>query len=123
MRRNPITFGLLILALATSASACVAELGVQPPNSCPTPRFLQAYVRKQLSCKVVVEPACGHRLKSLPANCGMRSFVQFQVAEFSRFELPAPLRPVPGNISMPIVSAIVLSSIGSPHTDRGPPNS
>jgi hypothetical protein len=66
---------------------------------------------------------CGHILKSLPGNCGLRNFVQFQFVEFHNFEISAPLRATSDNISAPLDSAIIVSSIGSPETDRGPPRS
>jgi hypothetical protein len=53
----------------------------------------------------------------------MRSFVQFQFAALRAFELSAPLLRSSGKIAVPLAPAIVVSSIGSPESDRGPPNS
>jgi hypothetical protein len=49
--------------------------------------------------------------------------VQFQFVAFHGFEISTPLRRVTGNISAPFDSTIIISSIGSPETDRGPPRS
>jgi len=51
----------------------------------------------------------------------MRSFIQLQFVTLHTFEISAPLQPDAGSISAPFDSRIVVSSIGSPETDRGPP--
>jgi hypothetical protein len=123
MRRASITSVLLILALGTSASACVAGWGSQSAPSCVRPNARQARARTKPSISTAVGTTCGHSLKSLPGNCGLRNFVQFQFVTFHKFEVHTPLRPTCGNISAPLDSAIIVSSIGSPETDRGPPRS
>jgi hypothetical protein len=50
----------------------------------------------------------------------MRSFVQSQFVAFHAFEISAPVRTA-SSISMPFDSLIIVSSIGSPDADRGPP--
>jgi hypothetical protein len=122
VRRTSITSVLLILVFATSASACVAEWGSQPATSCPHSSTRRVCVREKPGTAMAFG-LCGHVLKSVPGKCGLRSFVQFQFVAFHKFEISAPLRRVAGNISAPFDSAIIVSSIGSPETDRGPPRS
>jgi len=123
VRGKSITSGLLILALAASASACVAGGNSQPTPSCSRPNTRQVCARKKPGAETTATPACRYALRSLAARCGMRSFVQFQVAGFHKFELPTPLQPAARNISLRLDSAIKGSPIGSPETDRGPPRS
>ena len=99
---------LLIVILAASAAGCVAGwVSHDPcaPDLC---------VRRTASCDAAVQAAPGH--------CGMRTFVQFHFVSFHRFELAAPMRAAEA-IPAPRPRTIVLTSIGSPETDRGPPNS
>jgi len=53
----------------------------------------------------------------------MRSFVPFQFLPFHAFEISTPLQRAAGNIPAPFDFVILVSSIGSPETDRGPPAS
>jgi hypothetical protein len=53
----------------------------------------------------------------------MRSFVQLQFLTRPASEISVPLRREAGNIAAPDDGVIIVSSIGSPETDRGPPNS
>jgi hypothetical protein len=71
----------------------------------------------------VASAACGDFLKSPPGKCGLRSFAQFQFVAFHKFEISAPLLPAAYNLAAPLGLDIVVSSIGSPQTDRGPPRS
>jgi hypothetical protein len=50
----------------------------------------------------------------------MRSFIQFQFTPLAVFEIVAPIKRAASN-PVPFDSVIVVSSIGSPETDRGPP--
>jgi hypothetical protein len=50
----------------------------------------------------------------------MRNFMQFHLVAFQAFEISPPLGTASG-ISTPFNSLIVVSSIGSPEADRGPP--
>jgi hypothetical protein len=123
VRRTFITSELLILVLATSASACVAGWGSQSATSCPRPSIRPACARKKTGTSKTGDTACGHVLQSVPGQCGLRGLVQSQFVAFHKFEISTPLRRVAGNISAPLDSAIIVSSIGSPETDRGPPRS
>jgi hypothetical protein len=122
MRRTSITSVLLILALVTSASACVAGCGSQTAPSCSRTGTRLACARKEPRIATSMGRACGNVLKSQPARCGMRSFIQLQFVTLPTFEISVPLRRTASN-SVPLDSMIVVSSIGSPETDRGPPRS
>ncbi len=122
MRRAAFTSVLLILVLVTSASACVAGCDGQIPPSRPHTINRRAYTRKEPPTAIIRGRAFGDVLKSLPARCGMRSFIQFQFVTLAVFEIAAPFKRM-GSNSVPCGSVIAVSSIGSPETDRGPPRS
>jgi len=67
---------------------------------------------------MAANPACGYVLRSQPGRCGIRGFAQFQFVTFHAFEISTPLQRAAGNIPAPLDSAIIISSIGSPETDR-----
>lgn len=123
VRRTSITSGLLILVFATSAFGCATGWSSKPGIFCPRPSTRQVCVRKNPGTTVARGSACSHILKSLPGRCSLRSLAQFQFAELHRFEIPSPLRHAGGKVSLPFNSVIIVSSIGSPETDRGPPRS
>jgi len=70
-----------------------------------------------------MQPAGGDFLKSSPRICEMRSFVHFQFVSLRALTISAPLHRVASNISALLDSVIVVSSVGPPETDRGPPRS
>jgi len=121
--RTSITSGLLILVLATSAFGCATGWSSKPGTLCPSPGTRKACLRKKPGTRAARGSACGHTLKSLPGQCSLRSFTQFQFAELHRFEIPSPLRHAGGKVSPPLNSVIIVSSIGSTETDRLPPRS
>jgi hypothetical protein len=123
VRRTSITSVLLILVIVTSASACVAGGGGQPAPSCPRTSTRRACNRTGPCIATTMGPACGDILRSLPGRCGMRSFIQLQFVTLPAFEISAPLQHTASCIAVPFDSRIVVSSIGSPETDRGPPHS
>ncbi|HKR29373.1 MAG TPA: hypothetical protein VJT08_02790 [Terriglobales bacterium] len=53
----------------------------------------------------------------------MRSFVPFQFVTLHAVETSVSVPYTGGHISLPLDSVIIVSSIGSPETDRGPPRS
>jgi hypothetical protein len=53
----------------------------------------------------------------------LRSLAQFQVAELRDFEISSPLQRPTGKAWRAPNSRIIVLSIGSPETDRGPPHS
>ena len=121
MRHASITSVLLIVVLATSASACVGGSGNPSLAACSRDQRISAH-RKP--CRTVaVRSTCGHDLRSLPGRCGMRTFVQFQFVALHTLDIVSTLMRPAGRISIPSDFVILISSIGSPETDRGPPNS
>jgi hypothetical protein len=120
MRRTSITSVLLILVLTTSVSACAARWCSQPATSCHRAGDRQACGRKKPATATAMHLPCGPLLKSTPGQCGMRSFVQSQFVAFHAFETSPPVRTA-SSISTLFESLIIVSSIGSPEADRGPP--
>jgi hypothetical protein len=123
VHRTSITSALLILVVVTSASACVAECGSRPAPSCSRTNARRACTRKQAYTATTKNPACGDTVKSQPGRCGMRGFIPFQSVTLPAFEISSPLNHTDGKVSAPLNAVIVVSSIGSPETDRGPPRS
>jgi hypothetical protein len=124
MRGVSITSGLLILVFATSAFECATGCGIDLPVLSLAPNVRAAVcIAKAPSGTVVTQPKCGDSLKCSGRHCSLRSLAQFQFAEFRRFATSGPLRYTGGRISLPLNPVIILSSIGSAQTDRGPPRS
>lgn len=123
MRRPFITSALLILVLVPSASACVAGCGIQAEASCSDTARRHACRRKEPGIAITKHSRCSPVVKSLPSTCGMRSFVPFQFVSLHAADTSVPLQYAAGHISLPMDSVIIISSIGSPETDRGPPRS
>jgi hypothetical protein len=122
MRCASITCVLLIAVLATSASVCASGWDSQYARFCP--RGHGCAGKKLVYATAAVGPAsCGHVLTSLPGKCTVRSFGQFQSAVPHIFESSIPLPLKGGNTAPPSEPRIIISSIGSPETDRGPPRS
>jgi hypothetical protein len=113
--------GLLILVFATSAFECVTGCDTAPSPVCVRPTVRGVCVRETTSGTVAAGSRCGEVLKSSPRHCSLHGLAQVQVAEFRRFETASPLQYTGGRISLPFNSATIISSIGSPQTDRGPP--
>jgi hypothetical protein len=123
MRRTAIISVMMIVALATSASGCVAGWGSQQAALCRHPGVRHACARVKPGVAATADPACGHALKSPTGTCGMRSFAQSLYVAFHAFEISSPLLRTAGNALAPSDGVIVVSSIGAPETDRGPPGS
>ena len=131
VRRKPLTALILIVIFATSMSACVAGWGSEAAASCCQSTARAACsgkcpdARKVTGCthKSARNSACKHVVKPQPGKCGMRSFAQRQFLTRPASEISIPLRREAGNIAAPDDGVIIVSSIGSPETDRGPPNS
>src|ERR1700687_6376580 len=116
MRRASITSVLLIVVLATSASACIEGSGNPFLASCSRDRRISARTRPGKT--IAVHSTCGHDLRSLPGRCGLRTFVQLQFVALHTTEIVGFLAHPAGRISVPSDSVILISSIGSPETDR-----
>jgi hypothetical protein len=65
---------------------------------------------------------CGDAFKSRPGHCRLRSFIQLHFANFQTAEVSVPLLAVTRG-APPLRVIIVVSSVGPPETDRGPPRS
>ena len=122
MCRLRVLSGLLVLLLTTSASVCITGWTGQSPSTC---RRNSRYTRADTKQKnpTAVHSACGHVLESQLGRCGIRGFDQLQFVEFGP-RLSSNLLLVPTDrVVAPACTKIVVSSIGSPETDRGPPRS
>lgn len=64
---------------------------------------------------------CVLLLKAQPDKCGMRGFFQSQFVALRTAGICTPVRRAAGNNSAPFDSTTIVSSVGSPETDRGPP--
>jgi len=123
MRRIRVMAALLVLLLTTSASACITGWTDEPAPACHRQTAHHNYASaKRSTAKWVAHLACTGTSKS-PARCGIRGFDQLQFAEFGP-RLCSSLLLIPtGIIAAPACETIVISSIGSRETDRGPPRS
>lgn len=92
-------------------------------SSCSTSGKRHACVRREPRTAITKGSRCSPVVKSLPSTCGMRSFVPFQFVTLHAVETSVPVPNTGGHISLPLDSAIIISSVGSPETDRGPPRS
>jgi hypothetical protein len=122
MRRGSIISGLMILVLATSALGCASGWVGKAGTFCSRPSTRGTCAERKPGTTAAEGRSCGHTLKSSPGQCSLRSLAQFQLAEQRRFELASPLRQARSKAS-PSSNSGIVSSIGSPETDRGPPRS
>jgi hypothetical protein len=121
MRRGSIISGLMIPVLATSALGCASGWVGKAGTFCSRPSTRRTCAGRKPGTTAAEGRSCGHTLKSSPGR--LRSLAQFQLAEHRRFELASPPQQARSKASPSSNSAIVVSSIGSPETDRGPPRS
>ncbi len=121
MRRRPSLIALaLIIVFTTMAQACVIGWTGQSSSTCLTHKSCARTSRAHLGAPSA-RFECKTSLRSIPDKCGLRGFVHSQLARID-FASPAVPRLAPiGWISAPARTAVALSSIGSPPTDRGPP--
>ena len=122
MCRSSITAGLLILVFATSAFGCATGSGSEQ-SFCAHGRWQRLYTASKHCAAEPKSCRCGDVLKSSRGQCSLRSLAQFQFAELSDFEISSPLQHATGKASPALNSRIIVLSIGSPETDRGPPSS
>ena len=66
-----------------------------------------------------VEP-CGDELRARAGQCALRSFIQLHFASFAAAEISEPLL-VATKVASPSRVTIVVTSVGPPETNRGPP--
>jgi hypothetical protein len=123
MRRAALISACLIPVFAASAFGCVAGFGGERAPRRSESRKDRMCARKQASSSAMSGSACPDVVKSAPSQCSLRSLTQVQVAKFSRFEVPTPLRVTNARSTVQPNSLLIIASIGSPETDRGPPHS
>ena len=112
--RSRLTAVLLVMFCAASAFGCVT--GVSSSQSC-------ASLTRRHACVKSRKAGCRPVFRQAPTDCSFRSFTQSQPADFRPFVLGAPQAHTTGAVPVRYGCAIVLLSIGSPQTDRGPPRS
>lgn len=110
--------GVLVLVFGASALGCVAGWNGDSPMLCGA-----SVARKGCARKKLVHTTGCDVLRSSPSRCSLRSLAQGYAVEFARFEISSPLSDVRDRASVPRTARILISSIGSPETDRGPPRS
>jgi hypothetical protein len=121
MRRIRVILALLVLLLTTSA--CIAEWTDGASPACHRQTAHHTYTSAERStAKGVAHLACSGISKP-PARCGIRGFDQLQFVEFGPRLCSGPLLIPTGAVAAPTYTKIVISSIGSPESDRGPPRS
>jgi hypothetical protein len=118
MRSKTVAAGLLILVFGASAFGCVAGWNGDAPNVCGA-----SIARKSCARKKAIRTTGCHVLHSSPGRCSLRSLAQGYAIEFARFEIRGPLNDVRERASVLRTAPILISSVGSPETDRGPPRS
>jgi hypothetical protein len=120
MLGKAITSALLSLIIAVSASACVVGSGAQAADFCG--RFHSHHcARKRLGPAVASAPKCTGALQAPPGVCVLRGMLQFHPITFEGFAISTPLLLVAGHVPATFDSRVVVSSVGPPETDRGPP--
>lgn len=113
---------LLVVVLMALSPVCASGWSGQSATTCAPPGARRPFATEKTGVAQVAQAVCHNALKSQPAGCGLRSFVQSQIASFRTAEVPALRVRCIGHIA-PARAAIIVSAIGPPETDRGPPRS
>ena len=109
----PIVAVLMVLVLGTVAPACVAGWPVNRGFSCRQEKIGRACARQK---------AATHIQNQQDKRCGLRGFLQLHFVSLSRDDRFTPqVKSV--EYIRPATPALIVSSVGPPETDRGPPNS
>jgi len=119
--RTSITSCLLILVLFTSTLGCVTGGSGKVTNICSTRSARHACHKAKPGIGDAHGAACGETLSEVSAPCNLRSFLQVQIAVLPNIEMPSPALRATGEVSLPSRVSFIVSSVGSPQTDRGPP--
>jgi len=149
MRHISATAVLLVFVLGLLAPACVAgwngssyELSAKNCQEVPQLSAGMRCVRHRLTAErnrriashesraasrgtrgsevVHTDEACADAFKARPGQCGLRSFIQLHFVSIQTAEISIPLL-VASKVPSPSRVVIVVSSVGPPETDRGPP--
>lgn len=118
VRSKTISAGLVILVFSASAFGCVAGWSGDSPKLCGA-----SIARKNCARKKPTRATGCDVLRSFPRRCSLRSLAQGYAVEFARFEISSPLKDVRDRVSIPSTPTILISTVVSPETDRGPPRS
>jgi hypothetical protein len=113
MRRTRVTAILLALAVGALAPACVSG-SIEGSNGCSA-RSGQRVAGSSDAC------SNGHQAGRQPAHCGLRTFLPFPCPRLLTAEMVTPLFRATGQVAPSNAGVPVVSSAGSPETDRGPP--
>jgi hypothetical protein len=105
LTRNSIISALLIVTLATSASACIEGAGSYFSDACI--RIARPSCERQLHSKT---RGCSPVLRGIPTKCNIRGLVQFHVVRFTKFEVPSLLRLVTEQVLVPSDPAQVVEA-------------
>jgi hypothetical protein len=142
MRHISSTAALLVFVLVMLAPACVAGWNDGRKSGCHSAvvgcqRKAKPHWRRLLECqssktamtrasepiRLQQDEARGHcedAFTAPPGQCGLRSFIQLHLVGFSAHERAIPL-PAATKVALQSRVMIVISSVGPPETDRGPP--
>jgi len=121
MRRGFFTSIALIWALALSTTLCVGGWCTAPcasPPQCGTQATCRA---KKAALHFAWRGECSDGLRAPAAKCALRNLAQAQPAISRATKVSAPQRIATGKVSALFDFGFIVSSIGSPQTDRGPP--
>src|SRR5689334_9731963 len=110
---------MLALLIAGLAPACVAGWdGEAATANCAGER--QATIRKDSNDGCRRAKDCDAQLRAQASHCGLRTFLQLQFAEL-RLAAGEPAKlSAQGKVAVQPAVTFAFSSIGSPHSDRGP---
>lgn len=138
MRHIPAAAVLLVLVLSVLAPACVAGWNgscadvpqISTRVRCARVRSSNGHGSRQKeqashshdALSIEAGEQCGDELNVPPERCGLRSFVQLHFASLQAAQISIPLLPA-ATVHAPSQVMIVVSSVGPPETDRGPPAS
>jgi hypothetical protein len=110
----------LILLIAAVAPGCVAGWNGADAAGCGKDQ--RAVLHKKGTKERCARTNCGPQVKPQHDRCGFRSFVQLQFARSRPATSDPPKLLMQGKVPIQPAVTLALSSIGSPHSDRGPPS-
>jgi hypothetical protein len=130
MRHISATAMLLVFILGALAPACVAgwngsyQLLASHCEEVPQPSAGMHCAHRTsygpTRAEVKADEPCGHAFTARPGQCGLRSFIQLHFASFHAAEISVPVLTA-SKVASPSRVVIMVSSVGPPETDRGPP--
>jgi hypothetical protein len=118
MRHSAILALLLVMVINTVAAACVSDASGMRPSYCvrnPKPKMATFRIHRA--------GGCAGSVHHLPDTCRMRGFSQSPVAAIARVEQLKVGLARAAKVVAPEGPRFVVTSVGPPETDRGPPRS